>query len=138
MNEKSSLMLFKVKPGDRFTVKACYFHVPDWMDDQPCVILSPVLFYDESNGADSTIDDFLGTLVSDGEFMPHAEEEVTESLEWVGRTLTGLRRAVNKALREDSSPYKSVYREVMIMDVEITECDDGELDWVEHSRKKIY
>lgn len=117
-----------IKKGDKFTVTACYFQVPDWMDDQPCVLLSPVLKYSESNGADSIIEDFLLDVIT--KCVDSDEKEyVNEQLEWAGKSLKSVKRAVNKSLKTGEKPYKSVYSEVVKMDVEIITDEEGELSW---------
>ncbi|MEG2276656.1 MAG: hypothetical protein RSA53_05405 [Odoribacter sp.] len=117
-----------IKEGDNFTVVACYFQVPDWMDDQPCIILSPVLKYDESNGAYSTIEDFLIDVVTQS-VDSDEKEFVDEQLKWVGKSLKSLKRVVSKSLKTGEKPFKSVYSEVVKMVVDIIKDEEGELTW---------
>lgn len=117
-----------IEKGDKFTVTACYFQVPGWMDDQPCVLLSPVLKYSESNGADSMIEDFLLDVVTKC-IDSHEKVYVNEQLKWVGKSLASLKRAVNKSLKTGEKPYKSTFSEVIKMDVEIITDEEGELSW---------
>jgi hypothetical protein len=127
----------KIKSGDKLTVTACYFQVPDWMDNQPCVLLSPVLQYTETNSADSAIEDFLISLCVDEECESDNIADVDNALQWVGKSIKSLKRSVNRSIKTGKSPYKSRYSEVVIVDVEIFENGDGELDWKELSRKEI-
>lgn len=126
-----------IKAGDKLTVTACYFQVPDWMDDQPCVLLSPILMYSESNGAYSVIEEFLIDLTVEGECESEDEESVNESLQWVGKSLSSLRRNVAKSLKTGESLYKSVCSEVVTMEIEITDDGDEELGWKEISKREI-
>lgn len=117
-----------IEKGDKFTVTACYFQVLGWMDDQPCVLLSPVLKYSESNRADSMIEDFLLDVVTKC-VDSHEKVYVNEQLKWVGKSLASLKRAVNKSLKTGEKPYKSTFSEVIKMDVEIITDEEGELSW---------
>nr|DAT90469.1 MAG TPA: hypothetical protein [Caudoviricetes sp.] len=125
-----------IKEGDNFTILACYFQVPDWRDDQPCIILSPVLKYDESNGADSTIEDFLINVVTQSA-NSDSEEYVDEQLKWVGKSLKSLKRAVEKSLKTGDKPYKSVYSEVIEMVVDIISDENGDLTWRVLKKREI-
>ena len=126
-----------VKVGDRFTLLACCFPVPDWMDDQPCVLLSPVLRYDETMSADSTIEDALEDLVVEGKLESGNIDCIEEQLNWVGKSLKSVKRAVSKALKTGKKPYKSVYSKILQIEAEIVEDEDGELTWRELNRKEI-
>lgn len=125
-----------VKNGDRFTVIACYFEVPDWMDDQPCVLLSPVLKYNQGSSADSVIEDFLIDVVTKC-VDSDTKESVDQQLGWVGKSLTSLKRVVNKSLKTGEKLYKSVDSEVVKMDVEIITDEEGELSWKVIERHSI-
>lgn len=126
-----------VKVGDKFTFLACYFQVPGWMDDQPCVLLSPVLKYDECMSADSTIEDALIDLVVEGYLESQDEDSVEESLNWAGKSIKSIQRAVSRSLKAVEKPYKSVYSEIIKLDVEIVLDEDGELHWKELERIEI-
>ena len=54
-----------IKEGDVINVTAFYFQVPDWTDEQPCVILSPIVKYVETSSAESAVEDFLINLCLD-------------------------------------------------------------------------
>ena len=127
----------KIKAGDKLTVTACYFQVPDWMDDQPCVLISPVLQYRETNSADSAVEDFLINLCVDEVCENDDTESVEKALQWVGRSIKSVRRNVHNALKTGEPPYKSMYSEVVTVEVEIFTNEDGELEWKELSRREI-
>lgn len=128
--------LSDVKVGDRFTFLACYFQVPGWWDDQPCVLLSPILEYNEGHPW-AVIENALINLVCDGELESEDADSVEECLKWAGKSIKSVKRAVSKALKTGKKPYKDVYSEILKMEVEIVEDEYGELTWRELNRKEI-
>lgn len=125
-----------IKEGDVINVTAFYFQVPNWTDDQPCVILSPVVQYLETNSAESAVEDFLIDLCSDECAKSDDLEDVEEALQWVGKSLYCLRKKANLSIKTGKSPYKNSYSEIISLQVKITKDEDG-LDWEEISRKEI-
>ena len=125
-----------IKEGDIITVTACYFHVPDWMDDQPCVLLSPVVQYTETGSASFAIEEFLIDLCCRECADSDELEDIEQYLNWVGRSLASVRRKANNSLKTGEAPYKSVYSEVVSVEVRIIKDEDG-LSWEEISRKDI-
>lgn len=125
-----------IKEGDVINVTAFYFQVPNWTDDQPCVILSPVVQYLETNSAESAVEDFLIDLCSDECAESDDLEDVEEALQWVGKSLSCLRKKANLSIKTGKSPYKNSYSEIISLQVKITKDEDG-LDWEEISRKEI-
>jgi hypothetical protein len=117
-----------IKPGDIITVTGLYFQVPDWRDDQPCVLLSPVIEYRESSSADRYIEDFLIDVVCNGYYENDDLASVDESLKWAGKSLQSVKKAVRKSLKTRQKPYKGMYSEIISVDVEIIE-KNGELDY---------
>lgn len=126
-----------IKESDIITVTACCFHVPDWMDDQPCVLLSPVVQYTETSAASFAIEDFLIDLCCDECAESDDLDGVEQALNWVGRSLASVRRKVNTSLKTGEAPYKSVYSEVISVEARIIKEEDG-LSWEEISRKEMH
>jgi hypothetical protein len=127
----------KINSGDRLTVIACYLQVPDWMDGQPCVILSPVLRYDETTSASSAIEDFLIDVCVDGEYEDEDEDYLNDSLNWIGLSIKSVKRNVDKSLKTLKPPYKRWYSELVIIEAEFYSDKDGGLEWKELSRLEI-
>lgn len=125
-----------IKEGDVINVTAFYFQVPDWTDDQPCVILSPIVKYVETNSAESAVEDFLIDLCSDEYAESDDLDEVEQALRWVGKSLSSLRKKANLSIKTGEAPYKSSYGEIISLQVKITNDEDG-LCWEEISRKEI-
>lgn len=125
-----------IKEGDVINVTAFYFQVPDWTDDQPCVILSPIVKYVETNSAESAVEDFLIDLCLDGYAESDDLDEVEQALRRVGKSLFSLRMKVNFSIKTGEAPYKNSYGEIISLQVKITEVEVG-LDWEEIGRKEI-
>ena len=125
-----------IKEGDIITVTACYFHVPGWMDDQPCVILSPLVKYVETSSADSAVEDFMIDLCCDEFAEADDLEDVEDALNWVGRSLSSVRRKVSNSIKTGDAAYKKNYSEILSINVRIIKDEEG-LSWEEISRKEI-
>jgi hypothetical protein len=87
----------KIKAGDIITVTALYFQNPEWTEGSPCVLLSPVLMYSEGASADGFIEDILIGASCRGEFPLEDSLFVDESLQWAGKSLNAVKRAVSKS-----------------------------------------
>jgi hypothetical protein len=126
----------KINLGDKFKVVACYYNVPDWTEGSPCVILEPCLRYDEGSSIESVVEDFLiDTAINKG-FESENEEIVDSQLKWAGTSLRAIRRNAYKTLKTCKSTYKSIYFEVVSLEVEVV--SDTEVDGLDIIvRKKL-
>lgn len=119
----------KVKLGDKFKIIACRYNVPEWSEGSPCVILKPCLQYCDSDSIERVVEDFCIDVSVDEQYESHDRDEVIDSLEYAGTSLSAIRRAVNKALQTGKNPYKNRFFEVVEQEIEITEDQDGDGLW---------
>lgn len=112
--------IVSIKSGDIITFTGIYYHVPDWMDDQPVVFTKPFLHYTEGNW-ESELDDICINLCVDGSFQFLNEAATEQDINWSGKSSKSIKRAVSKALKTNEKPYKSVWNEVFECNVEFYE-----------------
>lgn len=120
MKNKNNDYTLTVKPGDVLTFQGIYYHVPGWMDDQPVVFTKPFLHYTEGNW-EYELENICIELCVDGEFQFDNKSIVEDDIQWSGKSSKSIKRAINKALKTNEKPYKSVWNEVFECDVRFYE-----------------
>lgn len=112
--------VLSVKSGDVVTFRGMYYHVPDWMDDQPVVFTKPFLHYTEGDW-ESEIDSICIDLCVDGKYKYQKEWDVENDIRWSGKSSKSIKRAIAKAFKTGEKAYASVWNEAFECKVEFYE-----------------
>jgi hypothetical protein len=129
-------MNMNIKEGDKLTITACYFQVPDYRDNQPCVIIYPILRYVESSCANYAVEDLLEDIIVYENIKSNMYEEVDKHLKWVGKSAKSTIAKIRQSLKTKQKPFRKMFNEVVSVEVEIYRDKNG-LQYKETNRIEI-